>query len=112
MTHPDDATVVRVLAERDDWSPCNCGSANCYRHRKHGNKFLYDIGYLASTDAIRPVLAKLSENERWKLAALLEQVVSRRLSGFEWTYALLTLPPADLARAVASAIMACRKEGV
>lgn len=58
------------------------------------------IAWMESTDALRPVLAKLSEEEKKTLMRLLYDATDH------WSpFALLTLPPEKLAECVAEAIV-------
>lgn len=106
-----DEQVVRVLALRNgftevyDWKP-GYGTLNdriCY---------VCIPPYLASHDALAPVLAGLSEVEWNELTPRLHRQSmagihsSPALSYRKLTSYLLTLPPADLARAVASVLVA------
>lgn len=100
----DGSEVVRVLAERDGWTEIPCVEG--------GNILLGEPlpDYLHSTDALRPVLAKLTQEEwRWlveRIALMYEASGEHGLMRYT-----LTLDPPVLARAVAEAVVACRKEG-
>lgn len=112
MTHPDDATVVRVLlAEREGWTEIDAPRRLGKLPQTGQTMWLPD--YPHSTDAIRPVLLRLTPEE-W---AALHRIVSfmpyppemekDNARAFVHTKFLLTLPPYQLSRAVASAIQAC-----
>lgn len=118
----DDKEVVRVLCERDGW---RCVKGEVYKwERKCGNgvEVLFDGDdedtsitercYLHSTDALRPVLAKLTPLEWFHLRQALANEHSSHAEYPTWSQWLLTLDPPNLARCVASAILACRKEKV
>jgi hypothetical protein len=108
--------AVKVLAEREGGTPCQCGNPNCFRHPSGDQKFLVDLGYY-KPHALSPVLAKLTDEE-WSTLyhgmALIQYATSpvnplshdRYLCGY--MKMILTLPPEQLVHAVAEAIVACR----
>jgi hypothetical protein len=117
-----DEQVVRVLAEQ-------MGYRNLYQN-KRGEWFGVEPGetepfarssmpnYLESRDALAPVLAGLSEREWSRLHVLLNDnawedhagvIKTDRVRAYFLTKWLLTLPPADLARAIASVLTASKE---
>lgn len=124
MTHPDDATVVRICAERDGWTEIRCceggnvllgepdddWNRDVDEHAKHGtcgfptHKHREPLpDFLHSTDAIRPVLLKLTPEEKQRLAGTLLSAYLQSGQRYQLIFAL-ELPPDQLARAVAEAI--------
>lgn len=126
--------VVRVLATRDWWTEIRCveggnvlfgepdddWNRDVDEHKKHGtcgfpaHKHREPLpDYLHSHDALRPVLVKLAAEEWVSLRSILQRecagLVPYPLLYEQW---LLTLDRPVLARAVAEAVVACRKEGV
>lgn len=114
MTHPDDATVVRVCAERDGWTLATgevykwerkCGSGIEVMFEDDEDVSITERCYLHSTDAIRPVVAKLTPEERdYFLHLITGNAEGAEWLSFEQLWYCLTLPPDQLARAVAEAI--------
>lgn len=129
MTHPDDATVVRVISERD-------GFENIADYLEYGLPIPFTkshIGgtqdglgeaddtlgreikplpdYLHSIDALRPVLAKLTPEERDRFLHLIcGNAEGARWLSFEQLWHCLTLDPSVLARCIAEAVLACKSK--
>ena len=108
-----DSEVIETLAEREGWTNI---SAPYQR-----NSFWGNIGtrphrrivpsYLTSRDAIQPVLAGMSWDERKQLTLKLQQMCKDTVfTDVDATMFLLTLPPTDLARAVAEVLKGFFKE--
>lgn len=123
MTHPDDATVVRVLAEREDaaypgWTLEHVSDGRCWFHWEKTGTHIAAPDYLHSLDALRPVLAKLTPDERGRLAHQIGEQVDWPDGMPDWEFRdrcvmhALTLDPPVLSRAVAEAVVACRKEAL
>jgi hypothetical protein len=104
----DDATVVGKLAERANWTRCKCGDADCpYNIDDSG----FAILPLTSRDALAPILEGLSEDEWDRLAInVLPRIYHEKhpLRPVSVSRFLLTLPPRDLAYAIAEVLDKCQ----
>lgn len=125
-----DNEVVRVLAEREGMTAIASMPGVMWDHAQNRTRLIpnteeyfarkemgfnddtsgFCLRYLHAHDALRPVLGKLSH---WEKRLVVERIAltyeASGEHGLMW-YAL-TLPPEQLARVVAEAIVACRKEG-
>lgn len=114
-----DAQVVEILAKQEGVGRhLHCVAGPTREHYKCGYCALMFVGvrdelcekrpkppYLTSRDALAPVLAGLSEDEWFELVSTLsEESQFDDASEVEMAKWLLTLPPADLARAIASVL--------
>lgn len=112
-----DEQVVRVLAEREGWEFNLLDDLVRFaviQNQVTGRvQYVYIeelpklFPYLTSRDALAPVLAGLGEEEKQRL---LEAINRQSKTSWEAMWKTLTLPPADLARAVASVLVEQPKE--
>jgi hypothetical protein len=107
-TKLDDATVVRKLAERGGWIHDKDGD---WWEGPSGLPALSPPDYLTSRDALAPILAGLSDDEWDRLAInVLPRVYHEKhpLRPVSVSRFLLTLPPRDLAYAIAEVLDKCQ----
>lgn len=98
-TEMSEADVVKVLLGKDGWQD---------GIQKNGHlRYVHEEDYLTSHDSLRPVLAKLTEEEWDRLNEQLEEIDMKRTQHgiiMGWSKLLLTLDPKTIAYAIAEAI--------
>lgn len=106
-----DDQVIRKLAEREGWqrpAECNRVPPHSWMSPHDGCCYTELPAYLSSRDAVAPVLAKLTPGRWRKLTYKLADIASKRdiadADDVELVRFLLTLPAADLARAIAEVL--------
>lgn len=103
-TGMNDEEVVRVLAEREGWTTvdcwCGCGAKQMSRDGKRAWPGKLPTNYLTSRDALQPVMEKLTQDEWRRLSWRIVPVASARGIARR----LLSIPPRDLANAIAEAM--------
>lgn len=108
MNNPTDEQIMERLARSCGWKPKDdsdtrfMGFRLWWENESEITTFSNLPAFLASTDAIRPVLEKLSEDQWGNLCQKLQSKAKAGVRTMAEHY--LTIPPATLARAIYEAI--------